>query len=74
MLSQRGIEANPQKIRAILDMEAPKNIKDVQKLNGRITSLGRKLLRARSAERSLPFFKILKKGTEFQWSAECQKA
>ena len=29
MVSQRGIEANPDKIQAILDMEPPKNIKEV---------------------------------------------
>ena len=33
MVSQRGIEANPDKIQAILDMEPPKNIKEeLQKL------------------------------------------
>ena len=34
MVSQRGIEANPNKIQAILDMEPPKNIKEVQSLTG----------------------------------------
>ena len=34
MVSQRGIEANPDKIQAILDMEPPKNIKEVQSLTG----------------------------------------
>ncbi|XP_057808536.1 uncharacterized protein LOC131023016 [Salvia miltiorrhiza] len=29
---------------------------------------------SRSAERSLPFFKILRKGTKFQWIAECRTA
>ena len=29
MLSQRGIEANPKKVRAILDMTSPKTIKEV---------------------------------------------
>ena len=29
MVSQRGIEANSDKIQAILDMEPPKNIKEV---------------------------------------------
>ena len=34
MVSQRGIEANPDKIQAISDMEPPKNIKEVQFLTG----------------------------------------
>ena len=29
MVSHRGIEANPNKIQAILNMEPPRNIKDV---------------------------------------------
>ena len=41
MVSQRGIEANPDKIRAILDMEPPKNIKEVQSLTGRVAALNR---------------------------------
>ena len=32
MVSQRGIEVNPKKVRAILDMTSPKTIKEVQKL------------------------------------------
>ena len=29
MVSQRGIEANPDKLQAILNIEPPKNVKDV---------------------------------------------
>ena len=32
MVSHRGIEANPDKIQAILNMEPPRNIKEVQSL------------------------------------------
>ena len=32
IVSHRGIEANPEKINAIMNMEAPASIKDVQKL------------------------------------------
>nr|XP_023872556.1 uncharacterized protein LOC111985139 [Quercus suber] len=39
MVSERGIEANPDKIQAILDMEQPKNIKEVQSLTGRVAAL-----------------------------------
>ncbi|KAK4404282.1 hypothetical protein Sango_0796800 [Sesamum angolense] len=41
MMTQRGIEANPLKIKAILDMKAPTNVNEVQKLTGRITTLSR---------------------------------
>ena len=34
MVSHRGIEANPDKVQAILNMEPPRNIKEVQSLIG----------------------------------------
>ena len=34
MVSHRGIEANPEKIKAILDMKSPQSIKEVQSLTG----------------------------------------
>ncbi|KAL0440520.1 UNVERIFIED_CONTAM: hypothetical protein Slati_2535000 [Sesamum latifolium] len=55
MVTQRGIEANPLKIKAILDMKAPTNIHEVQRLIGRIDALSRFISRAE--EKSLPFFK-----------------
>ena len=59
IISHRGIEANPEKINAIMDMEAPATIKDVQKLTGCMVALNRFL--PRLGERGLPFFKLLKK-------------
>jgi hypothetical protein len=32
MVFQRGIEANPKKVKAIIDMQAPRNTKEVQRL------------------------------------------
>jgi hypothetical protein len=58
LISAKRIEANPDKIRAIREMEEPKTKKDIQKLNDRVAALNRFI--SRSAERSLPFFKALK--------------
>ena len=58
-VSQRGIEANPDKIKAIKKIEAPKRIKDVRRLTGCVAAMSRFVFR--SAEHALPFFKILKK-------------
>ncbi|XP_057803248.1 uncharacterized protein LOC131018551 [Salvia miltiorrhiza] len=71
-VTPEGIEVNADKVRAIIDMTAPRNIKEIQTLNGRITTLSRFI--SRSAERSLPFFKILRKESRFEWSSECQQA
>ncbi|KAL0361753.1 UNVERIFIED_CONTAM: hypothetical protein Sradi_3859800 [Sesamum radiatum] len=72
MVTQRGIEANPAKIKAILDMGPPTNINEVQRLTGRIAALSRFI--SKSAENGLPFFKILRKVKNFEWTEECQQA
>nr|XP_025677640.1 uncharacterized protein LOC112777478 [Arachis hypogaea] len=41
MITQRGVEANPEKCRAVLEMTSPKNLNDIQKLTGRLTALSR---------------------------------
>ena len=72
MISKRGIEANPDKIKAILDMEPPHSIKDVQKLTGIVAALGRFI--SKSGDRCLPFFQTLKKVKNFEWTQESQGA
>ena len=67
MVSQRGIEANSDKIQAILDMEPSKNIKEVQSLTGRVAALNRFISKA--TDKCLPFFKVLRKA--FEWTDEC---
>nr|XP_023903529.1 uncharacterized protein LOC112015361 [Quercus suber] len=70
MVSNRGIEANPDKIRAILNMKPPTNVKEVQSLTGRVAALNRFVSKA--TDKCLPFFKVLRKA--FEWTDECQKA
>jgi hypothetical protein len=70
MVSQRGIEANPDKIKVILEMSPPKTIKEVQSLTGKAAALNRFV--SRSTNKCLPFFRTLRKA--FQWTEECQKA
>ena len=70
MVSQRGIEANPDKIKAMVEMAPPKNVKEVQSLNGKVAALNRFVSKA--TNKCLPFFRTLKKS--FEWTAECQKA
>jgi hypothetical protein len=57
IISQRGIEANPEKISAITSMKAPTSIKDVQKLTGCMAALN--IFISRLGERGLPFIKLL---------------
>ena len=72
LISHRGIEANSDKIKAIERMEAPRRVKDVHRLNGCITALGRFI--SRLGERALPFFKLLKKSGPVEWTPEAEEA
>jgi hypothetical protein len=68
IVSHRGIEANTEKINAITAMDAPRTIKDIQKLTGCMAALNRFI--SRLGERGLPFFKLLKHHDTFQWTEE----
>ncbi|XP_073119193.1 uncharacterized protein [Henckelia pumila] len=72
IVTERGIEANPEKVQAIRSMSAPRSLHEVQRLSGRIAALSRFI--SRSAHRSLPFFKVLRKAKKFEWDDECRKA
>ena len=67
MVSQRGIEVNPEKIRAIMELEPPMTVKEVQSLNGKIAALNRFISKA--TDKCLPFFCTLRKS--FEWTDEC---
>ncbi|KAL0408428.1 UNVERIFIED_CONTAM: Retrovirus-related Pol polyprotein from transposon opus [Sesamum radiatum] len=72
MVTQQGIEANPAKIKAILNMGPPTNINEVQRLTGKIAALSHFI--SKSAEKGLPFFKTLRKVKNFEWIEECKQA
>ena len=72
MVTHRGIEVNPDQIKAINSLQPPQNPKEVQKLTGLMAALNRFI--SRSAERCRPFFLLLHKWKEFQWSEECVTA
>ena len=70
IVNSRGIKANPNKIKAILDMQPPSNIEEIQWLTGRIAALIRFV--SRSSDKCQPFFQVLKKA--FHWDAQCEEA
>ena len=70
IVNNRGIEANLDKIKVVLDMPPPSGIKEVQRLTGRITALSRFVSRA--SDKCQLFFKVLKKA--FQWDRKCEEA
>jgi hypothetical protein len=63
VVSECDIEANPEKISAIMDMRPIKNLKGVQRVTGCLTTLSRFI--ARLGERNLPLYKLMKKSDHF---------
>ncbi|KAG7536943.1 Integrase catalytic core [Arabidopsis suecica] len=69
IVTERGIEANPN---AFLTMPSPRNIKEVQRLTGRIAALNRFI--SKSTDKCLPFYQILKGNKKFMWDDQCEAA
>src|SRR3990170_7327784 len=72
LVSERGIEANPDKIKAITSLAKPKCINDVQCLAGRIAALSQFI--SRLGEKAIPLYQMLKKTDHFVWSDAADKA
>ena len=69
MVTHRGIEVNPNQIKAINNLQPPRNPKEVQKLTGMIVALNWFI--SRSTDRCKPFFQLLNKWKGFEWLEEC---
>src|ERR1044072_3825910 len=72
IISARGIAANQDKCRAIIEMRSPTNVLEVHKLNGKLAALARFI--PQSAGKSAPFFRCLKKSLAFNWTMECEQS
>ena len=59
MVSQQGIEVNPDKVKAIIEVKSPKTMKEVQSLTRKVAALNKFFSRA--TDKCMPFFKVLKK-------------
>jgi hypothetical protein len=66
IVSERGIEANPEKITAI------NNLKGVQRVMGCLVAMSRFI--SRLGERGLPLYRLLRKTERFTWTPEAEEA
>ncbi|KAM1524861.1 hypothetical protein ACFX10_009408 [Malus domestica] len=74
MISQRGIEANPEKIKTILDMKEPVTSKDIQNLTGKVAALTRFISKG-AFDRCAHFFKTLNGSKKYiTWTDEYAEA
>ena len=72
MVTHRGIEVNPDHIKAINNLQSPRNTKEVQKLTRMAAALNKFI--PRSADRCRPFFLLINKWRGFEWTEECAMA
>jgi hypothetical protein len=72
IVSQRGIETNPEKVAALERMGPIRDLKGVQKVLGCLAALSRFI--SRLGEKGLPLYRLLKKHERFSWTAEAQDA
>jgi ribonuclease HI len=72
IVSERGIEANPEKIAAITSMGPIKDLKGIQRVMGCLAALSRFI--SRLGERGLPLYHLLRKAECFAWTPEAEEA
>jgi hypothetical protein len=72
IVSERGIEANSEKIAAITNMGPIKDLKGVQRVMGCLADLSRFI--SRLGERGLPLYCLLRKTERFTWTPEAEEA
>ena len=72
MVTHRGIKVNPDQVKAINNLQPPRNPKEVQKLTGMTAALNRFI--SRSADKCRPFFQLMNKWKGFEWTEECAQA
>jgi hypothetical protein len=72
IVSERGIEANPEKIVAITNMGPIKDLKGVQRFMGCLAALSRFI--SCLGEKGLPLYRLLRKAKHFTWTPEAEEA
>jgi len=72
LLTERGIEAKPEKCAAILAMRSPVSVKEVQQLTELIGVLSRFV--SVGGDKSHPYFQCLRRNSQFVWTEECEEA
>ena len=72
LITRRGIEVDPSKIKAIQEMAPPRNEKEVRGFLGRIQFISRFISKLTTT--CDPLFRLLRKGEKFEWDDQCQIA
>jgi len=72
LVNDRGIEVDPSKTKAVLDMPPSKSEKEIREFLGRLQYIIQFIAKLTSTYD--PMFKLLRKNEPHTWNNECQKA
>ena len=72
IVSEKGIEVDPAKVKAIQEMPEPRTEKEVSGFLGRLNYISRFISHLTAT--CEPMFKLLKNSETVKWNVDCQKA
>ncbi|PKI33702.1 hypothetical protein CRG98_045907, partial [Punica granatum] len=72
VVSERGIEVDPDKVKAIKELPPPSSVCEVRGFLGRLNYIARFI--ANLTDKCQPLFRLLRKNAAIEWNEECQKA
>jgi hypothetical protein len=72
VITKEGIAVNPNKVQAVLDWKAPKNIKEIRGFLGMARNY-RRFIEGFSKIAG-PMTKLLRKDVPFEWTEKCEKS
>ncbi|PKI74514.1 hypothetical protein CRG98_005091 [Punica granatum] len=72
IVSEKGIEVDPDKVKAIMELPPPSTVREVRSFLGRLNYIARFI--ANLTDKCQPLFRLLRKNVAVEWDDECQKA
>ena len=72
IVSERGIEANPEKVSTVTNMGPIRDLKGVQRVMGCLAALSRFI--SHLGEKGLPLYHLLRKSERFSWTLKAEEA
>ena len=72
IVSERAIEANPEKVLAVTNMGPIRDLKGVQRVMGCLAALSRFI--SRLGKKGLPLYRLLRKSERFFWTPDAKEA
>ena len=72
IVSQKGIEIDPEKVKVILEMSEPRTEKQVRGFLGRLNYIARFISQLTPTYEHI--FKLLRKNQAILWNSDCQEA